>query len=214
MHYQTVCRIFVLGNCLCIRVCAYARNRVNILVSLYAHARIVIREERGVERRKGGLQLALTHLLQKFISTNMSDLSSWHLHSLYQTAAAPGIYAKHGNMTPVMIDTWYKTWRAHMQITSIYSKITNCSYKTAYACTHARNQALGKKPQNYKQITKNSKRVESIVHDNLVKNGNKQSSRDKQELATWKCKYDELNAAVQKLSTETPVWLGCTGCQI
>jgi len=137
MHYQTVCRIFVLGNCLCIRVCAYARNRVNILVSLYAHARIVIREERGVERRKGGLQLALTHLLQKFISTNMSDLSSWHLHSLYQTAAAPGIYAKHGNMTPVMIDTWYKTWRAHMQITSIYSKITNCSYKTAYACTRA-----------------------------------------------------------------------------
>ena len=83
-------------------------------------------------------------------------------------------------------------------------------------CVHARNQALActhatrrffceKKTQNYKQITKNSKRVESIVHDNLVKNGNKQSSRDKQELATWKCKYDELNAAVQKLSTETPV---------
>ena len=72
-------------------------------------------------------------------------------------------------------------------------------------CVHARNQALGKKTQNYNQITKNSKRVESIVHDNLVKNGNKQSSRDKQELATWKCKYDELNAAVQKLSTETPV---------
>jgi len=138
-----------------------------------------------------------------------------------------------------------------MQITSIYSKITNCSYKTAYACTHAtRHLAISethsryhetctnspnnknilasrdataekpdtidqfiqsnfntirKKTQNYKQITKNSKRVESIVHDNLVKNGNKQSSRDKQELATWKCKYDELNAAVQKLSTETPV---------
>jgi len=48
-----------------------------------------------------------------------------------------------------------------------------------------RNQALEKK--------------KGIVHENLVNNSNKQSSRDKQELATLKCKYDELNAAFQQL---------------